>query len=50
MSASGSDQELEAAIRRRATELWEQRGRVDGHGVKDWVQAEKEEKREITKR
>jgi len=34
--------ELEAAIRRRAKELWEQRGRADGHGIEDWVQAEKE--------
>jgi len=36
------DPELDGAIRRRAEELWEQRGRVDGHSVEDWVQAEKE--------
>jgi hypothetical protein len=42
MPAQVRDPELEAAIRRRASELWEQRGRVDGHGVEDWVQAEKE--------
>jgi Protein of unknown function (DUF2934) len=40
--ASPRDPELEAAIRRRASELWERRGRIDGHGVEDWVQAEKE--------
>jgi hypothetical protein len=42
MSAHVRDPELEAAIRRRASELWEKRGRADGHGVEDWVQAEKE--------
>jgi hypothetical protein len=36
------DPHREAAIRRRATELWEIRGRKDGHSVEDWVQAEKE--------
>jgi Protein of unknown function (DUF2934) len=34
--------EMEEAIRRRARELWEQRGRVDGHAREDWLQAEAE--------
>lgn len=31
--------ELAAEIRRRSYELFEQRGRTDGHAVEDWVQA-----------
>ena len=31
---------LEEAIRRRAYELYEQRGRQDGHAVEDWLEAE----------
>jgi hypothetical protein len=31
-----------AAIARRAFELWEQRGRHDGHDVEDWLRAERE--------
>jgi hypothetical protein len=34
--------EIEAEIRRRAYELYEQRGRVDGHELDDWLQAEAE--------
>lgn len=34
--------ELEQAIRLRAYELFEQRGRQDGHDVDDWLQAETE--------
>jgi hypothetical protein len=33
---------LEEAIRRRAYELYEQRGREDGYDVEDWVRAEAE--------
>jgi hypothetical protein len=33
---------LEQKIRDRAYELYEQRGRGDGHAVEDWVQAESE--------
>lgn len=29
-------------IRRRAYDLYEQRGRVDGHDLDDWLQAEAE--------
>lgn len=34
--------ELTAEIRRRAYELYEQRGRADGHMLEDWMQAEAE--------
>ncbi len=34
--------ELEDAIRRRAYEIYEQRGRADGFELDDWVQAEAE--------
>jgi len=34
--------ELHEQIRRRAYELYEQRGREDGHDVEDWLQAESE--------
>jgi P-type Cu2+ transporter len=34
--------ELEERIRRRAYELYEQRGREDGHELDDWLQAESE--------
>lgn len=34
--------ELEERIRRRAYALYEQRGRLDGHDLDDWLQAEAE--------
>lgn len=34
--------ELDERIRQRAYELYEQRGRLDGHDVDDWLQAETE--------
>jgi len=34
--------ELQEQIRRRAYELYEQRGRHDGHETDDWLQAESE--------
>ena len=34
--------EVEAEIRSRAYELYERRGRVDGHELDDWLQAEAE--------
>ncbi len=34
--------ELEQQIRRRAYELYEQRGKEDGHELDDWLQAESE--------
>jgi len=33
---------VEDEIRRRAYELYEQRGREDGHDVEDWLLAEEE--------
>jgi len=34
--------QLEERIRRRAHELYEQRGRLDGYTLDDWLQAEAE--------
>jgi hypothetical protein len=34
--------QLEEQIRRRAHELYEQRGRLDGYALDDWLQAEAE--------
>lgn len=34
--------EIQEQIRRRAYELYEQRGRDDGHETDDWLQAESE--------
>jgi len=33
---------LEDQIRQRAYELYEERGREDGHDVEDWLRAEEE--------
>jgi DUF2934 family protein len=35
------------AIVRRARELWEHRGRVDGHADEDWAQAEAEVRQQL---
>ena len=35
-------EQREAQIRQRAYELYEQRGREDGHDLEDWARAEKE--------
>jgi hypothetical protein len=37
-----SEPELQEQIRHRAYELYEQRGRDDGHELDDWLQAESE--------
>ena len=34
--------DIEERVRRRAHELYEQRGRVDGFALDDWLQAEAE--------
>ena len=34
--------EIDERIRRRAYDLYEQRGRLDGHDMDDWLQAEAE--------
>jgi len=39
---TGEPQELEDQIRRRAQELYEARGREDGHELDDWLRAEEE--------
>ncbi len=39
--------EVEDAIRRRAEKLYEERGRVPGHQVEDWLKAETEVLREF---
>ena len=33
---------IEQQIQQRAHELYEQRGRTDGHDLEDWLQAERE--------
>ena len=38
----GESQELENQIRQRAYELYEARGREDGHDLEDWLRAEEE--------
>ena len=32
---------LEERIQRKAHELWEERGRTDGHDLDDWLKAER---------
>jgi len=39
---AGDSQELERQIRQRAYELYEARGREDGHYLDDWLRAEAE--------
>jgi hypothetical protein len=41
-TVTSEPQELEHEIRLRAQELYEARGRVDGHEVNDWLRAEEE--------
>ena len=41
-TVTGEPQELEHQIRLRAQELYEARGREDGHELDDWLRAEKE--------
>lgn len=38
----GADEATEELIRHRAFELYEARGREDGHDVEDWLEAEVE--------
>ena len=42
-----TDSEVHQAIVRRARELWEQRGRIDGHATEDWAQAEAEIRQQL---
>ena len=41
-TAINEPQELEDQIRERAYELYEERGREDGHDEKDWLRAKEE--------
>ena len=41
-AANPVEMETEDMIRRRAYELYEERGRGDGHELQDWVDAEEE--------
>jgi hypothetical protein len=41
-SPAMTEAEVQQAIVRRARELWEKRGRIDGHANEDWTQAEAE--------
>jgi hypothetical protein len=40
--ASESPADIQEQVRRRAFELYEQRGSKDGHDLDDWLQAESE--------
>lgn len=40
--ATESPMDLQEQVRRRAFELYELRGREDGHDLDDWLQAESE--------
>jgi hypothetical protein len=42
LAVTKSAPELQEQIRRRAYELYEQRGRDEGHELDDWLQAESE--------
>jgi hypothetical protein len=39
---TGATSDFQEQIRRRAFELYEERGRDDGHDLADWLQAESE--------
>ncbi|HJY92648.1 MAG TPA: DUF2934 domain-containing protein [Candidatus Acidoferrum sp.] len=40
--ATESPVDIQEQVRRRAFDLYEQRGREDGHDLDDWLQAESE--------
>jgi len=40
--AAESPVDIQEQVRRRAFDLYEQRGREDGHDLDDWLQAESE--------
>ena len=47
--ATESPVDIQEQVRRRAFELYEQRGREDGHDLDDWLQAESELVQQRTK-
>lgn len=42
LPSAGPPADIEESVRRRAYELYEQRGREDGHAMEDWLEAEAE--------
>jgi hypothetical protein len=46
---AGSTSDLQEQIRRRAYELYEERGRENGHDLADWLQAESEVRQQKSK-
>ncbi len=48
-SLRGEPQDIEEEIRRRAYQLYELRGREDGHDLDDWLRAEDEVRRQIAR-
>lgn len=46
---TGSTSDLQEQIRRRAYQLYEVRGKDDGHDLADWLQAESEVTRQRSK-
>ena len=49
VQASANRQQDEERVRRRAFELYEQRGHEDGHDLDDWLRAEAELSREVAR-
>ena len=49
-SVTSEPQEIEDRIRVRAYELYEARGRDDGHDLEDWLRAEEEEEEEVAEK
>jgi hypothetical protein len=49
LASAGSAEEIEMRIRRRAYELWVQRGHQHGYATEDWLQAEREVADSISK-
>jgi hypothetical protein len=48
-TSTNEPQELEDQIRLRAYELYEERGKEDGHELEDWLRAEEEITRKKTR-
>jgi Protein of unknown function (DUF2934) len=46
---TGSASDLQEQVRRRAYELYEERGKVNGHDLADWLQAESEVRQQKSK-
>ena len=49
-SAAVEARDLEPEIRRRAYELYELRGREDGHEMEDWLRAEEDVTRNLRRK